>query len=142
MRCIPGRHALHRASEAGAAAVEFALLVPLLLAIVFGIITYSLYFTVQIAVTEAAAVGARAAVAGLDCTERTNLATMAVTTYFNEYGGFLGAAQPTHPVCGTGTFQVTVSYDIASLNLGIMSGFVPVPSGNPTATVTVSTGGL
>ncbi len=128
--------------ETGAAAVEFALLVPLLLAIVFGIIAYSMYFTVQIAVTEAAAVGARAAVAGLDCTERTNLATAAITTYFSEYGGFLGAALPTHPVCGTGTFQVTVSYDIASLNLGIMSGFVPVPGSNPTATVTVSTGGM
>ena len=128
--------------EAGAAAVEFALLVPLLLAIVFGIIVYSLYFTVQIAVTEAASVGARAAVAGLSCTERTNLATAAVTNFFKNYGGFLGAAQPHTPVCGTGTFQVTVSYDITSLKLGLMGGFVPVPGANPTATVTVSTGGL
>lgn len=141
----------HRASpspiatdgEAGAAAVEFALLVPLLLAIVFGIITYSLYFTVQIAVTEAAAVGARAAVAGLDCNERSDLAKTAVATYFRNYGGFLDPLQPQpSPVCNAGTFQLTVSYDISSFKLGMMGGFVPVPSTNPTATVTVSTGGM
>jgi Flp pilus assembly protein TadG len=122
--------------------VEFALVVPVLLAIVFGIIVYGLYFTVQIAVTEAAAVGARAAVAGLDCPERTSLAKAAVAKFFDQYGGLLSAIQPQELVCGTGTFQVTVSYDIGSLGLGLMGGFVPVPTSNPTATVTVSTGGL
>jgi Flp pilus assembly protein TadG len=100
---------------------------------------------VQIAVTEAAAVGARAAVAGLDCTERTILAKTAVTNFFDDYGGFLHDAITPDPKCdaaGAGTFQVTVSYDIGSLGLRLMGGFVPVPTTNPTATVTVSTGGL
>ena len=122
--------------------MEFALLMPLLLAIVFGIITYGLYFTVLIAVTEAAAVGARASVAGLDCTERQNLATAAVNSFFSDYGGFLTTTPPVTTTCGTGTFQVAVSYDITNFNLGLMGGFVPVPSTNPSATVTVSTGGL
>jgi Flp pilus assembly protein TadG len=131
--------------EAGAAAVEFALVMPVLLAIVFGIIVYGLYFTVQIAVTEAAAVGARAAVAGLDCGERKQFATTAFRDFFGGYGGLLSptTAELTLPTdCPSGTFWVKVSYPIDSFSLNLMGGLVPVPTSNPTATVTVSTGGL
>lgn len=127
--------------QAGVASVEFALLAPLLLAIMLGVISYSMYFTVLIAVTEAAAVGARASVAGLDCQERQSLASGAVTNFFASYGGFLAPVTPVTS-CNGGSFQVRVTYNIASLNLGMMAGFVPVPTTSPSATVTVSTGGL
>lgn len=127
--------------ESGAAAVEFALLAPLLLTIVFAIITYGLYFTVLIAVTEAAAVGARAAVAGLDCAERQSLATDAVSAFFTNYGPFLSSVTP-QTACAGGVFRVSVTYPITTLDLGLMSGFLPVPTANPTATVSVSDGSL
>lgn len=134
----------HLGDETGAAAVEFALLAPLLLAIVFAIITYGLYFTVVIAVTEAAAVGARASVPGLDCTERSSLATAAVQTFFTSYGPFLSPETAvTSAVCnGDGVFRLSVTYKITTLNLGLMSSFLPVPTADPSATVSVSDGSL
>ncbi|GIH08926.1 hypothetical protein Rhe02_69930 [Rhizocola hellebori] len=47
--------------DRGAAAVEMALLLPLLLMLIFGIIEFGLLLTAQIGVTEAAREGARAA---------------------------------------------------------------------------------
>ncbi|MFD2138076.1 TadE/TadG family type IV pilus assembly protein [Novosphingobium resinovorum] len=43
--------------EKGLAALEFALLAPALLALVFGVIVYSIYFTALIGVRQAAAEG-------------------------------------------------------------------------------------
>ena len=50
-----------RASEEGAAAVEFALVVPFLLLLVFGIISYGYLLSFRQAVSQGAAEGARAA---------------------------------------------------------------------------------
>lgn len=59
----------------GMAALEFVFLAPALLLLVFGTIVYSIYFSALIGVRQAAAEGARAAVAGLSSTERASLAT-------------------------------------------------------------------
>jgi Flp pilus assembly protein TadG len=48
-------------SERGAAAVEFALVVPVLLVLLFGIINFGQYLSVRQTATQAAAEGARAA---------------------------------------------------------------------------------
>ena len=53
-----------RRGERGAAALEFALLMPLLLALVFGIIAYGYMFSFRQALSQAASEGARAAVGG------------------------------------------------------------------------------
>ena len=52
--------------EKGAAAVEFALLLPLLVAIVFGITTFGFVYKEYIALTHAARDGARLAAVGKD----------------------------------------------------------------------------
>ena len=50
--------------ERGAAAVEFALVLPLFLVLVFGIVDFSRAFNVQLTVSDAAAEGARALATG------------------------------------------------------------------------------
>jgi Flp pilus assembly protein TadG len=55
-----GRASRHRA-EGGAAAVEFALVAPLLLLLVFGVISYGYMLSFRQALSQGAAEGARAA---------------------------------------------------------------------------------
>jgi Flp pilus assembly protein TadG len=55
----------HR-DEGGAAAVEFALLLPLIVLLLFGIIEFGLAFNTRIQATNAAREGARMAVVGID----------------------------------------------------------------------------
>lgn len=61
----------------GTTAVEFALVAPLLFAVLFGIITFGVQYATRIALTYAAAEGGRAALAGLSDTERVSLAKAA-----------------------------------------------------------------
>jgi Flp pilus assembly protein TadG len=66
-----------RVDARGTTAVEFALVAPLLFAILFGIITFGAHYAARIALTYAAAEGGRAAVAGLDDDDRIALAKAA-----------------------------------------------------------------
>ena len=69
------RHSAHPAKEAGQEAVEFALLLPLLLLIVFGVLDLGRAFHAAIVITNAARVGVRY---GMD--------------YYNDYNGIRDAA--------------------------------------------------
>ena len=60
-------------------AIEFAIIAPLLFAILFGIIGFGVQYATRIALTYAAAEGGRAAVTGLDDAERVSLAETAIT---------------------------------------------------------------
>ncbi len=63
----------------GGAAVEFAVLAPVLLALVAGGVFYSRWFTVASQTQNLASDGARAAVAGLDDAERETIVTNLMT---------------------------------------------------------------
>ena len=58
--------ALGQRDQDGAAAVEFALLLPLLVLLLFGLIQFGLAFNTKIQATNAAREGARMAVVGID----------------------------------------------------------------------------
>ncbi|MGH3738570.1 MAG: TadE family protein [Micromonosporaceae bacterium] len=64
-----------RSRDRGAAAVEFALLLPILLIIVFGIIDFGRMLNAQVTLTEAAREGARAESLGSDPNARVATAT-------------------------------------------------------------------
>jgi len=73
--------------ERGAAAVEFALVAPLLLLLVFGIISYGYMLSFRQAVSQAAAEGARAAAVAQLNQDREQLATDAVNAAISSYQG-------------------------------------------------------
>ncbi|WP_404476290.1 TadE/TadG family type IV pilus assembly protein [Novosphingobium sp. BL-52-GroH] len=131
--------------ERGIAALEFVFLAPALLALVFSIIVYSIYFTASIGVGQAAAEGARAAVAGLSGTERIALAQARAGEVIENYRGVLGStAQPVITAGAgttTGTFRVQVSYDMSGSPIMRYGNFIPLPSSNVQASVTVTNGG-
>lgn len=66
------------ADASGTVSIEFAVLFPIFLALLFGVIVFGAQYSVRIALTYAAAEGGRAAMAGLDDAERRMLASAAV----------------------------------------------------------------
>jgi len=131
--------------EQGIAALEFVFLAPALLALVFSIIVYSIYFTAVIGVRQAAAEGARAAVAGLSSTERVSLAQARALEVITNYGAMLGGGRQPVITAGagttTGTFRVQVSYDMSGSPIMRYGNFIPLPSSNVQASVVVTNGG-
>jgi len=64
--------------ERGAAILEMALVLPLLLALLMGVLVYGQYFMLAHSVQQAANDGARAAIVGLDAADRRAVAGRAV----------------------------------------------------------------
>ena len=124
----------HRQSERGAVAVEFALIFPLVFAVMFGIIQYGLYFwAAQNGASVAREALRRASVGACTDTQLTTyvnsrISTATASRTFLDPSGTSVAA----PGVVGGTVQVTVTFPTYNLNLP----FVPVPSGS-TATRTV-----
>ena len=132
-------------SAEGAAAVEFAIVMPLFLMMVIGVVVFGIYFAGLIAVTNAAAEGARASVAGLTTTERQTLATTAATTAFASYAPFLTQSymtvQAQESTANPGQFQVAVSYDFSHYGITAFTSWVPIPVTRPSVTVSVADAG-
>jgi Flp pilus assembly protein TadG len=127
----------------GASAIEFALVVPIFLTLVFGIVVYGFYFATLNAVNHIAYEAARASVTGLTDAERTSLATARATALMGTYGALLDPAAMTIQAApdGTGVFAVTVTNQFTALGLGTISAFLPMPPSTQTATVQMSRGG-
>ena len=64
-------------------AIEFAIVAPVLFAIMFAMVAFGVQYATRVAITYAAAEGGRAAVAGLNDAERTSLATTAINNTLN-----------------------------------------------------------
>ena len=75
--CAPG--------ERGAAAVEFALVVPLLLLLIFGIISYGMMLSFRQGLTQAASEGARAAAVTLVDADKRTAAAAAIDEVMGAY---------------------------------------------------------
>jgi len=119
-----------RRDEEGAAALEFALVLPLLLLIVFAIISYGYMFSVRQALTQAAAEGARAA--AVAPSNQSTAATSAVNNALSGYSMTCGSGgltcTPVQAACGSATcMSVTVSFAYRTHN--------PLPSLLPDAMI-------
>ncbi len=131
------------ACERGLAALEFALLAPALLMLAFAIVIYSLYFTTQFGVRQAASEGARAALQALSAPERETLAKARAQEVAASYGALLSSGTSPTVTFGANTsdvFTITVSYNISNSPIMRYAGFVPLPSSTISATVKVTNG--
>jgi Flp pilus assembly protein TadG len=89
VRSEAGGRRTARREERGAAAVEFALILPILVVLVFGIIAFGYMLSFRQALSQAAAEGGRAAAvrpAGTSSGDRLTAARMAVNDALDAYG--------------------------------------------------------
>lgn len=108
--------------ERGAAIVEMALVLPLLLALLMGVLVYGHYFMLAHSVQQAANDGARTSIVGLDAADRSAVASRAV-------GRSLQAVDGTHSVAVSETSEaITVAVTFtAPQDSFLRSSFVPSP---------------
>lgn len=142
----------HCKSDAGIVALEFALIVPFFLLLIFATMAFALYFATFVAVIHGANEGARASVGGISATERGQLAVASVQSIFGSYAPLLN---PAHVVVATqaasaSMFKVTVSYPLSDLDFGAFYALLAAvsadgqPGAKPTTigySVTVANGG-
>jgi Flp pilus assembly protein TadG len=105
--------------ERGAVAVEFALIAPLFLAILLGIIEFSNFFRVQISVTQAAREAARSMAINNDQSAAKSAAASASPGI--DASGFSYTFSPA--ACTTGqTVTVTIKYPMKTVSGGALQG--------------------
>tara|TARA_R110000751_G_scaffold73434_2_gene148552 strand:+ start:187 stop:609 length:423 start_codon:yes stop_codon:yes gene_type:complete len=114
--------------ESGATAVEFVLVLPILLSMVFGIICFGQYFAIANSLQQLAAEAARSSAMGISTTERQTLATSFITNAGARFT-FLGPDKvvPTITMLSATEphgIQVSLSYDLQGSAVDLAGGFI------------------
>lgn len=146
-------HSIHRPtadlrecarSAGGNAAVEFALVLPVFLALLLGIVAYGIYFGATNSTAQLAADAARASVAGLTDQERSAIARAHVRLNAASYPlldpSLIEVEAGALPADAT-QFRVTVSYDASQLPIWSFARVLALPSETIARTSTVKRGG-
>ncbi len=128
----------------GATAVEFAMLLPVFLTMVFGIVVFGSYLAVIHGVQQLAAEAARSSVAGISDTERKSLASNYVKANVGTYPlitpnnvDIKAATSGSNP----NVFVVTVTYNAAGMFIYSLP-FVPTPSPTIVRSAAIPFGGF
>ncbi|GJD57412.1 TadE/TadG family type IV pilus assembly protein [Methylobacterium dankookense] len=128
----------------GAAAVEFSLIAPLLLAILLGIMAFGSFLGFAHSLQTVASEAARAAVAGLDPAERITIATaaaqrsIATSPLLRPNAVSIEAGQD---AADPDLFTVTLRYDLNATLLSLIPPLLPVPKAL-SRTASIRRGGL
>jgi len=137
MRRAPGSARPYYVDEAGAAALEFAILTPVFLLLTTGMIAYAIYFGAAHSVQQLAADAARTSIAGLTTTERNSL----VSTFISNNAAGYVLIDPQYlsstiaPSANDPTeYSVTLTYNASTLPIWNL--YVPLPL--PSRTITYS----
>jgi Flp pilus assembly protein TadG len=117
-------------AQGGASAVEFALIFPVALVFLCGLLAYGVYFGAAHSVQQLAADAARASVAGISDSERSSIAVSHVAASGSQYP-LLRADRLTvsaAPLAADITqFEVRVAFDSGDLPIWAFSGLLPLP---------------
>ena len=128
----------------GVSAVEFAMLLPVFLALVFGIVVFGSYLALVHGLQQLAAEAARSSIAGINSSERSSIATNYVSANIGTYPlispnnvSVSAAVSGTDP----NVFVVTVSYNAAGMFLFSLP-FVPTPPSTIIRSAAIPFGGF
>ena len=128
-------------AERGSAAVEFALVGPLFILLLLGAVVYGGWLWMAQGVQHLAAEGARAAVAGIDVTERSALARSAVSDSIASTTILDPDAVQVAVASDIGSIRVTITYDTSEHPLMAFSRLVPSPPHSIRREAVIRTGG-
>jgi Flp pilus assembly protein TadG len=131
-----------RAARAGTAAVEFAIVGPVLILLMLGMVTYGGYFLTAHTVQQLANDAARAAIAGLDDDERLMLARESASASLASQAFMRGQLSRLEVNRSGATMAVSVTYDAREDVYWSFDSLVPVPSPDISRTATIRLGGL
>jgi len=117
-------------NQSGVAAIEFAIVAPIFFLMVFGLLTYAIYFGMVHSVQQLAADAARASVAGITVSERASLAKNNVQSSIANYP-LLDPKKLTVAATPSGSdpnlFSVDLRYDASTNTIFALEGLVPMP---------------
>ena len=131
-------------NSSGTSAVEFAILAPVFMGMVTGLMAYGLYFGASHSLQQLAADAARVSVAGVNTRERNKL----VETYLATNADFyilIEGDRVEHVIGNLATdpnyYQVTLTYDASNLPIWNLYPPLPLPSQDISYTSTIRRGG-
>lgn len=128
--------------KGGAAAVEFALVAPLFLALLGGVVAYGGYMWTAHTVQQVANNAARAAVAGLTDSERRAFAEDCVEDDVAALAGFMTDHITVATERRGRAFTVTIDYDGSSNPFLAFAGLIPTPEPRITRRASALVGGF
>lgn len=128
----------------GTSAVEFAIILPVFLLLLFGTIAYGSYIAIVHSVQQLTAEAARASIAGMTDDERMTLAQGSINLNVSSYPmltakDLIVQAAATDPA--TSTFTLTVKYDASGLFIFNLPTLVPAPNSVIVRTAAIQRGG-
>lgn len=131
--------------KSGGAAIEFAILAPIFLMFLFGMIAYGIYFGASHSIGQISADAARVALAGLTETERQSLVNDFIARNADGYI-FVDVdhvSVSAHNSVADGTqFVVAVSYDAHDLPMWNLLSGLPLPQSTIFRQSTIRVGGI
>jgi Flp pilus assembly protein TadG len=128
----------------GVAAIEFAMLAPLFLVLVFGIVIFGSYLTMVHGVQQLAAEAARSSIAGMSDSERSSITSSYVTANVSTYPLIVPNNISVNAATSTSdanVFVVTVSYNASSMFIYSLP-FVPAPPSTIVRSAAIPYGGF
>ncbi len=128
-------------SREGSTAVEFALVGPLLILLLMGMVVYGGWFWLAQSVQSLASESARAAIGGLDATERETLARRFVAASDGGASGLDLARTAVVVESDAEAIRVRISYDAASHPLMKLAVLIPDPPATIERSAVVRIGG-
>jgi Flp pilus assembly protein TadG len=134
-----------RKNASGTSAIEFAMLAPLFILLLLGMVAYGIYFGASHSVQQIAADAARTAIAGLNATERKSLVVSFINNNAAGYP-FVDASKLTvdakDSVADGSQFVVSVSYDARNLPVWNLFPNLAMPSMTIQRQSTIRVGGI
>lgn len=130
-----------RRRREGSAAVEFALVGPILILLLAGLVVYGGWYWMAQSVQSMASEGARAAVAGLDVAERERLARSFIATQAQAGAGLDPSRAVVTVQSDVEAIRVRVAYDVSREPVMALAGLLPAPPAVIERTAVVRIGG-